>query len=59
MRPVPSLPASSDEFSLRYRGWRVVVLCFFMALFAWGFGFYGHAVYLAELQRIHGWPASL
>ena len=25
----------------------------------WGFGFYGHGFYLAELQRRHGWPASL
>ena len=24
-----------------------------------GFGFYGHGVYLAELQKIHGWPNSL
>lgn len=26
---------------------------------AWGFGFYGHGVYLTELQRAHGWSASL
>jgi MFS family permease len=25
----------------------------------WGFGFYGHGFYLAELQRSHGWPTSL
>jgi MFS family permease len=30
-----------------------------MAVLAWGFGFYGHGFYLAELQRLHGWPASL
>jgi MFS family permease len=30
-----------------------------MALFGWGFAFYGHAVYLAELQRLHGWPTSV
>ena len=30
-----------------------------MALACWGFGLYGHSVYLAELQRLHGWPASL
>src|SRR5690606_28233812 len=29
------------------------------ALFGWGFGFYGHAVYLAELQRLYGWPAGV
>jgi len=41
------------------RGWPVIVACFCVAVFAWGFGFYGQAVYLAELQRLHGWPASL
>lgn len=47
-----------DETSWRYEGWRVVVACFFTATFSWGLGFYGHSVYLAELQRIHGWPAA-
>jgi MFS family permease len=37
----------------------VVAVCFAMALFCWGFGFYGHSVFLAELQRQHGWPAAL
>ena len=41
------------------RGWPVVAACFCTAVFAWGFGFYGQAVYLAELQRLHGWPAGL
>ena len=27
--------------------------------FGWAFGFYGQSVYLAELQRLHGWPTSL
>src|SRR4029453_16285116 len=40
-------------------GWRVVAACFVMAMLVWGFGFYGHGFYLAELQRLHGWPASL
>ena len=57
MPPLP--PANPDEGSLRYPGWRVVAVCFVMAMFGWGFGFYGHAVYLAELQRLHGWPAGL
>ena len=48
----------ANETSPSYRGWRVVVACFFLAVFSWGFGFYGHSVYLAELQRLHGWPAS-
>jgi hypothetical protein len=32
-------------------GWRVVLVCFVMAALIWGFGFYGHGFYLAELQR--------
>ena len=51
--------AQSDETSLRYAGWRVVLACFLMALFLFGFGLYGHGVYLAELQRLNGWPAAL
>jgi MFS family permease len=48
-----------DEATLAYPGWRVVVVCFAMALVCWGFGFYGHAFYLVELQRLQGWPTAL
>jgi MFS family permease len=48
-----------DERSLGYAGWRVVFALFVFAIFAWGLGFYGHGVYLAELQRTKGWPTSL
>lgn len=48
-----------DEASIRYEGWPIVGVCFLVATFAWGAGFYGQGVYLAELQRAHGWPASL
>ena len=48
-----------DETSIRYDGWRIVAVCFLVATFGWGFGFYGQSVYLAELHRAHGWPASL
>ena len=30
-----------------------------VATFSWGLGFYGHGIYLAELQRAKGWPTSL
>jgi predicted MFS family arabinose efflux permease len=30
-----------------------------VATFGWGFGFYGQSIYVAELHRLHGWPASL
>ena len=51
--------ATTDETSARYEGWRIVVVCFLVATFGWGLGFYGQTVYLAELHRLHGWPASL
>jgi MFS family permease len=58
-----SLDASShiavDESSIRYGGWRIVAVCFLVATFGWGLGFYGQSVYVAELHRLHGWPASL
>jgi MFS family permease len=50
---------SLDETSARYDGWRIVTVCFLVATFGWGLGFYGQSVYLAELHRLHGWPASL
>jgi predicted MFS family arabinose efflux permease len=50
---------AADEASVRYEGWRVVAVCFLVATFGWAFGFYGQSVYLAELHREHGWPASL
>lgn len=52
-------PVSTGTPNEFLRGWPVVVACFCAAVFAWGFGFYGQAVYLAELQRLHGWSAGL
>jgi predicted MFS family arabinose efflux permease len=40
------------------RGWQAVLACFCVAVFAWGFGFYGQAVFLAQLHQMHGWPTS-
>ena len=48
-----------DETSLRYAGWRVVLACFLLALFLFGFALYGNGVYLAELPRLRGWPAAM
>jgi MFS family permease len=53
------IETSVAETSARYDGWRIVVICFLVATFGWAFGFYGQSVYLAELHRLHGWPASL
>jgi MFS family permease len=52
----PRAPAQPSEFR---DGWPVILACFCTAIFAWGFGFYGQSVYLAELQHARGWPASL
>jgi MFS family permease len=52
-------PEAPDESSPGYFGWRVVIACFLMALACWGFGLYGHSVYLSELTRLYGWPPSL
>lgn len=38
-----------SEACMRYPGWRVVIACFAMTFFGFGFGFYGHSVYLAAL----------
>lgn len=48
-----------DETSRGYAGWKTVFACFLLAVAAWGFGFYGHTVYLAELRKLYGWPTSL
>jgi len=53
-----STHALIDETSVHYDGWRIVAVCFVVATFGWGFGFYGQGVYLAELHRLHGWPTS-
>ena len=62
-RSIKTLDATThvtiDESSIRYEGWRIVIVCFLLATFGWGLGFYGQSVYVAELHRLHGWPASL
>ncbi|QAU49763.1 MFS transporter [Bradyrhizobium guangzhouense] len=55
----PHTTVPVDETSLRYEGWRIVAVCFLLATFGWGLGFYGQSVYVAELQRARGWPTSL
>jgi MFS family permease len=44
----------------RYHGWWVVFCCFVIALYGWGFGFYGLSLYLVALNKAHGWsPATI
>ncbi len=51
-----TVEAETSEFR---EGWSVVLVCFCVATFAWGFGFYGQSVFLAELHATRGWPTSL
>lgn len=39
--------------------WPAVLACFFSALTAWGFGFYGQSVFLQSLQVSQGWSTTL
>jgi len=41
-----------------FYGWNVVGATSVMALFSFGLGFYGLSVYVAMLQRLHGWSAA-
>lgn len=47
-----------DEAAWSYPGWRVVLVCFVLAIFSWAFGFYGQSVYVAQLRELHGWPVA-
>jgi MFS family permease len=42
-----------------FYGWTIVAVCFLIALFGWGLGFYGPGIYLAWLRAQHGWSTSL
>ena len=41
-----------------FHGWKVVATAFLVAMFGWGFGFYGAGVYLATLADARGWAAG-
>ncbi len=43
----------------RFYGWRVVTATFALAVFGWGFGFYGPPVFLQAVREARGWPVSL
>jgi len=42
----------------RDHGWKVVGCAFLIAVFGWGFGFYGIGVFMAALVERHGWATS-
>ena len=43
----------------RFFGWRVVAAAFVLAVFGWGFGFYGPPIYLHAVMERTGWPVAL
>jgi predicted MFS family arabinose efflux permease len=55
----PTMDAGVDRDGELRRYWPAVLACFVTAVFAWGFGFSGTSVYLAELHRLHGWSRGL
>jgi MFS family permease len=58
MTDTTQLDAAAAPASEFRAGWPVVLACFSAAIVAWGFAAFGPAVYLAELQRQHDWPAA-
>jgi MFS family permease len=50
-------PHVSPEAAEPARGGYVVGVCFCIAVFGWGLGFYGPGFYLLELRARHPWPA--
>ena len=39
-------------------GWKIVVVAFVIAFFAFGIGFYSLGIYLVALNARHGWPIA-
>ena len=50
-------PAAVSD-GVNREGWRVVWVAFVVAVFGWGVGFYGPAVYLPALHQARGWSIS-
>jgi MFS family permease len=42
-----------------FYGWNIVAVCFLIAMFSWGLGFYGPGIYLVALRTQHGWATAL
>lgn len=58
-RDMNRMRRTNPPYSEFAHGWPVVLACFCLAVFAWGFGFYGQSVYLATLRLTRGWSATL
>jgi len=49
----------ADAKPTPFYGWRVVSAASVLAVFGWGFGFYGPPVFLSVLRETRGWPVAL
>lgn len=43
----------------RRQGWLLILTAFVLALYSWGLGFYGQAVFISELRSSRQWSASV
>ncbi|MBV1800419.1 MFS transporter [Siccirubricoccus sp. G192] len=57
-RPIAPRQSASGRPQEVFFGWRVVATAFATALFSWGIGFFGPAIYLRTLLAEHGWAVS-
>ena len=58
-RPAVAADTVVTRMARYFYGWNVVAATFVMAVFSFGLGFYGVTVYVATLQRLHHWSASV
>ena len=49
---------ASNTGKTTFYGWRVVAVAFVLAMFGWGFGFYGPPIFLEAVQTATGWSLS-
>jgi hypothetical protein len=50
---------ATDMATSVFYGWKIVLVCFLIAMYGFGFGFYGAGLYLVSLQSLHEWSTSL
>lgn len=55
---IAGMSKKENSAGRRYHGWWVVVCCFTIALYGWGFGFYGLALYLVALHKAWNWTPT-